>query len=434
MNFLTVSKILKLGLLLTAGLGSLIVTVKFITKKAKVIGNQLKMSFLKDPELQSAENLLKSYGKFLRGYKESLRKKLLPGATADGVESQRNICVDFGGDTENVSIFELLDSENKILNKILIVFFHLGGEAKRLNNGSKEIIKRLIIIEDEIKSSDNNELTPEEATNNVIVKFSYALEDLLNMKFLIQNSIFLSVNVIHQFSALFAMEKYFCITPSSCFPSNLDDVGMLLKNLMVLDEIFTTAEYQVYLSLYGEFISAQEGQMDENILRNLQNTLHELQLLLDGNIFQIAIDNLVALKTKIKPKALIKLESFILVYIKNLVNAINMYDSNISELTEVDEVIKLNIFMVVYQSLFDNCDPKTLRLVTEMNNRHCTIIIHNILWNGNEFLRKNIPALFKFNLDVAKMQQSYMSQRVQSLGKDSTLMYASQVRSLESQS
>jgi WASH complex subunit 7, N-terminal len=382
------------------------------------------MSFLKDPEVQAAENLLRSYSRFLRSYKENLKQRV---PANNSQNNEKLFSLKFGESTESIPVFELLESENKILNKILLVFFHLGKEAKRLQKGSEKIIQKLIIVQDEIETTENSDVTLEEATNNAIVKFSYALEDLLNMKFLIQNSIFLSVNVLDQFSALFTMEKYFQITPNSCFPSNLDDVAILFKNLMVLDAIFENLNYKTYLQLYGEFISSQEDQMDADVMRNLQNTLHELHLLLEGNIFQIGIDNLIALKGKIKEKSLKRLESFMLVYIKNLINAISMYDVNVSELTETDEIIKLNVTIVIYQQLFGNFDPKNLRFTTEINNKFCAITIYNILWNGNEFLKKNVPALFKSTLDVAKIQQNFMNQKVQTLGKDATVMYASQI-------
>lgn len=223
------------------------------------------------------------------------------------------------------------------------------------------------------------------------------------------------------------MEKYFQITPASCFPSNLDDIGMLFKNLMTFDEIFINSDYKTYLQLYGEFIASQEGQIDDGALRNLQNTLQELHLLLDGNIFQIGIDNLVALKAKIKARSLKRLESFLLIYIKNLIGDINMYESNISELTETDQVIKLNIFIAIYQKLFGNFDSKNLRLASEINNKFCAITIANFLWNGNEFLKKNVPSLFKSSLDIAKIQQNFLSAKVQSMSKDAAAMYASQV-------
>lgn len=383
------------------------------------------MSFLKDPEAQAAENLLRSYSRFLRCFKDNLVKQ--GKLSAENQHSEKLFSLKFGEKTEHISVYELLESENKILNKILLVFFHLGREAKRLQEGARKIIEKLLIVQDEIESSDNNDLTAEDASNNAVVKFSYALEDLLNMKFLIQNSIFLSVNVFHQFSALFTTEKYFHITPNSCFPSNLDDVAILFKNLMVFDEIFKNLNYKTYLQLYGELVSKQEGQMDENVMRNLQNTLHELHLLLEGNIFQIGIDNLIALKSKIREKSLKRLENFMLVYIKNLINSISMYDANVSDLSETDEIIKLNVSVVIYQQLFGNFDPKNLRLTTEINNKFCAITVFNILWNGNEFLKKNIPGLFKSSLDVPKIQQNYMTQKVQSLGRDVTVMYASQI-------
>lgn len=149
------------------------------------------MSFLKDPEAQAAENLLRTYGKFLRSFKENLKQNV----STKSESREKLFRMKIAENSENVSVFELLESDNKIMNKILLVFFHLGNEAKRLEHGSVNIIDKLIVIEDEIRSSDNSELSPEEATNNAIVKFSYALESLMNMKFLIQNSIFLSVNV-----------------------------------------------------------------------------------------------------------------------------------------------------------------------------------------------------------------------------------------------
>lgn len=378
------------------------------------------MSFLRDPEQHAAEQLLRSYGKFLRNFKENLKTEI----SAKTSHNNKIIGLKYGDRTENISMFELLDSDNKVLSKILLVFFHLQKEATKLNEGAKEIIEKLMIIQDEIESSDNSELSQEEATQNVIVRFSFALEDLLNMKFLIQNTIFLSVNVIHQLSALFSYEKFFCITPSSFFPSNLDDVANLLHYLMVLDNIFRNSDFMTYLQLYGELISAQNDQMEEEMLRSLQSSLHELHLLLDGNIFQLAIDNLKALKTKIKPKALKRLENFILIHLKNLINSINFYDGTTSKLSETNEVVKLNILIVLYHQLFENLDPKSLRLATEINNKFCAIVVFNQVWNGNEILRENVPTLFKSSLDIPKQQQQFLALKVQQLEKDATVNFA----------
>jgi len=395
---------------------------------AEVRRIKTKMSFLKDPQEKAAEDLLKRYGAFLRNYKHSIAPRL--STNKANFIPLHQIEIDYGHDKEKLSMFQLLESENKLLSKILVVFFHLSRESKKLHNAAGEIIEKLILVEDDISSNDSaSELTPEEASTNAVCKFSFVLEDLLNMKFLIQNSIFTSVSVFHQLAALLAMEKYFLLNPATCFPCNFDDVGLMMKNLLLFDSIFLNSNYKTYLQLYGELISSS-SQLDENVLRNLQNTLHELDLLLEGNIFQIAIDNLLTLRSKLKQKTQKKLESCMFSYIKNIINSIDKFEPNmLSELTETDEIIKLNIFVVLFYSLFGQFDPKSLRMLTDINSKYCTIVMHNIVWNGSEFLRKFAPGLFKSSMDVSKIQQSFMTQKLQSLSKD-TAMFASQVSRL----
>lgn len=377
------------------------------------------MSFIKTSENQIAEDLMKTYGRFLRTFKDSISK--LTGTTR---ETSKNKIFELKHESspENISIFQLLESENKLLSKILVVFFHLEQEAEQLYIKASPIINKLLITEDEIISTMESS---DDSTESAVLKFSYALEDLLNMKFLIQNSIYLSSNVIQQYGALFTMEKFLHITPSINFPSNLDDVALLLKNLIIFDTIFQSGVYKSYLQLYGEMLIVNEAKFEANEdgFRNLQNTLHELDLLLDGNIFQIAIDNVIATKTKIKAKALKMLENFILMYIKNLISSISIFDSanNISELSDTDEITKLNIMAIVYQRLFGNFEPKTLRFIIDINNKFPAIILYgNIIFNGNEFLRKFSPSLEKTNLDVDKMQQNFLNNKIHSLCRDAT--------------
>lgn len=374
------------------------------------------MSFIKSSENQMAEDLMKTYGRFLRTFKESINNLTSTRETSNKIFELKH-----ESSPENISIFQLLESENKLLSKILVVFFHLEQEASVLYLEASPIINKLLIIEDEIISTMESN---DDSTESAVLKFSYALEDLLNMKFLIQNSIYLSSNVIQQYGALFSMEKFLHITPSINFPSNLDDVALLLKNLIIFDTIFRSGVYKSYLQLYGEMLIVNEAKFEANEdgFRNLQNTLHELNLLVDGNMFQIAIDNIVATKTKVKARALKMLENFVLTYIKNLISSINIFDSanNISELSDTDEIMKLNIMTVVYQRLFENLEPKTLRFIIEINSKFPAIILYgNIIFNGNEFLRK-FSIVTEKSSDVDKMQQNFLNQKIHSLCRDAT--------------
>lgn len=384
------------------------------------------MNFLKNSDAQAAEDLLKIYGRFIRNYKETT-EKLTSSKPSSKISSNffqlRNDSL-----PENVSMIELLQSENKLVTKVLIVFFHLNKEARKLIRHSKLMTNKLIIIEDEIISV--NELAGvngSDPNDDALLKFSYALEDLFNMKFLIQNSIFLSVNVIQQYCALFSIEKFLHITPTSHFPSNLDDVVSIFRNLMILDKIFQSGIYKSYLELYCELL-LQKTAEDDDRHKNLLNTLHELDLLLDGNIFQIALDNIVAIKSRIKPRSLKALENFLLIYIKNVIFGINVFNSNISELSDVEEVIKVNVAVVIYQRMFENLDPKLVRMINDINLKYPSIIIEgNIIWNGNDFLKTYLPSLEKTNFDLDKTQRNYMNQKVNEICRE-TVQYSSQVR------
>lgn len=387
------------------------------------------MSFIKTSESQAAEDLMKSYGRFLRNFKESLNKV----GVEDKSSSQILLILKHDSTPDNVSVFQLLDSDNKLLTKVLIVFFHLSKEAKKLIKHAAPIVKKLTLIEDEIVSAmeAQNDGVNGDPIENAIIKFSYSLEELMNMKFLIQNSIFLSANVIQQYCALFTMEKFLHIMPSTQFPSNLDDVALLFKNLMIFDTIFRSGIYKSYLELYGEMLVKNETKFgaNEDAFRNLQSTLHELDLLLDGKIFELALDNIIAIKARIKTKSLTMLENFMLTYIKNLISSINVLDSgnNISELSDTDDIIKLNIMTVIYQKLFENLDPKNLRCIIEVNNKYPALILHgNFIYNGNEFLKRFISSMEKTNIDIDKMQHTFLSQKIHALNRDAT-QYSTQL-------
>lgn len=381
------------------------------------------MSFSKNSEAQEADSLLKEYGRFIRNY------KVMTSRLTNGKESKKFIQLQVVENPENISMIELLDSENKLMTKVLIVFFHLSKEARKLIKHSKIIANKLTVIEDEIISV--NEMTGSTGVSNqenALVKFSYALEDLVDMKFVIQNTIYLSVNVFQQYCALFSMDKLLHITPTTHFPSNLDDVLLLFGNLMTFDIIFKSGIYKTYLEQYNSHLMSNEQMEQDDRYLNLQNTLHELDLLLDGNIFQIALDNIVAIKERVKAKNLKMLENFMLSFIKNLIYGIGLKDLNISELSDTEEIIKLNIAVVLYQRMFDNLDVKHLKLIENINSKYPAIILHgNVVWNGNEFLKMYLTNMEKANLDLDKLELLYLKQKVNALQKD-TVEFTTQVR------
>ena len=193
------------------------------------------MNSLKDPLAASGEELLKKFGSFLRTYKENLEN--LSGESGINQNNSTNLFrLDYSHDKENLNEFQLIESDNKLLNKILLVFYHLHQEVKRLNQESQNTLQTLIYVEDDISNSgENSELNNDDLMTNAIVKFSFVLEDLLNMKFLVQNSILVANNIIQQMSALYSMEKYIKITAASVFPVNLIITHLLANSNLTKD-------------------------------------------------------------------------------------------------------------------------------------------------------------------------------------------------------
>lgn len=123
-------------------------------------------------------------------------------------------------DCEKVSLFKLLESDNKILSKILLVFGVLKEETRYLNFESRRIQQILVFFDDELTNlgSEDKKLTNEEYNNLVIVKFSANLEHFVRLKYLVQKLIFVANHYVQQLSALFLNDKFVNVQLTNCFP------------------------------------------------------------------------------------------------------------------------------------------------------------------------------------------------------------------------
>lgn len=122
---------------------------------------------------------------------------------------------------ENISLFKLLESDNKLLSKILLVFGVLKEETRFLNEESIRIQKILIFLDDDLNNlggSDERKLSHEEYNNLVMVKFSANLEHFVKLKYLVQKLIYLATHYVKQLSALFLNDKFVNVQLTNCFP------------------------------------------------------------------------------------------------------------------------------------------------------------------------------------------------------------------------
>lgn len=393
------------------------------------------MEFQKDQELLEADKVLKSYGRFIRSFNHIL----LEDPDERMAISEKVLHLSINGDkNENIDSIDLLQgSENTVLTKILIVLLHLRHETTKLYKASKEIVQNLMLTQNEIdqndkETDDSSSMSDEERLQKNVEIFSFALEDLLNMKFLIQNIIFVIINLINQLSAMFSSEKsFFCVSQTSFFPSALDDIAKLLQSLMIFDDIIRNSDFRNYLEIYGEIVQTNTQQnVESEMFKSLLSTLHELHMVLDGgSILHLCLDNLSVAKIKIGPKSVKKFESFFLTYLKNLSNSLNSFDGSSENLEDVHPVMKINVMTILYQALFQSSDMKNvLRITMDINSKFPAIvsggIVCNHIWNGNEVLQEFIPSFQKNISDVTKQQEQYLTTKINHL-EESAINWAS---------
>jgi hypothetical protein len=123
------------------------------------------------------------------------------------------IKINYDTDNEDISLFQLLECDNKLLSKILMVFAVLKNEVLYLGGESKKLQQIFLYLDDDLNnlgsSEEQKKLTNEEYTSILLVKFSSNLQHFVRFKFLVQKIVFVANHYVQQLAALFLNDKYF---------------------------------------------------------------------------------------------------------------------------------------------------------------------------------------------------------------------------------
>lgn len=127
--------------------------------------------------------------------------------------TQPIVNIKYSSNTENLPITKLFESE-RLLNKTILTFAYLCNEVNDIIADSKEMqIKFLYIDEDLcsmqplIEDSENQQTVPFSTNEKIIYKMSNSMELLCNMQYLLQRSIIIGNNILHQCGAFLSFEK-----------------------------------------------------------------------------------------------------------------------------------------------------------------------------------------------------------------------------------
>lgn len=215
----------------------------------------------------------------------------------------------------------------------------------------------------------------------------------------------------------------------------MEDLGNILYNLLIFDSIIAHSNFKSQLKIYKKSLQShyidENSNYNEDLLKCLSNTINEIELLLDNSLLDLAFENIRALRANMKQKVLTKLPNFFLSHIKNLFQAVGKFDEKpLSDFHESEIILQLSIYCVLFQKIYCTLDQKMFKNLMEVNNKYCGItLIGGIVWNHVEFFKKRVPTLMKYckvNQDFNKIQQLFLKEKVQNLGRD-TINYAVQV-------
>lgn len=242
---------------------------------------------------------MRNFGKFLEKH-----QKLLSNITTDispqytsnptakiSSEQFGPIRIKYAGEDENISYFQLIDSDNKILNKILIAFTHLCKSAYTLTDKSQELIQKFLYHDEDL-----SEVAGEEPTGyGNIIKLSEILKFLFEIKNFLNQCVAISTNITKQLGALFDIEKsYLNLQTSLHFQSVFNRLSDLVHIIAIFDEILPNSNIMHNWITYKKSVKSVElnlGKFDNKFEKSavvgLQSVLMELEEIFSGRLLQV---------------------------------------------------------------------------------------------------------------------------------------------------
>ncbi|KAF5274542.1 hypothetical protein FQA39_LY07154 [Lamprigera yunnana] len=370
------------------------------------------------------EYQLHLYSKFLE--KHDAKLKSFQGRLSNLHHIRKQTVIIENAAVEDIPLLELVQSDNKLLSRILISLGSLCEELTLLINEVYNNFYITLIVYGEGGScyliNTNSKLLVSEpvgGTENLLL-ISRLMEHLQKVLFFVNRVQNVIALLLKQLCAILG-KKLYNESSVTCFPEPLDYLAELLVCLITLDSICGGLRdhchsYQKSIKL----ILHNPSQFDipTQQLHFLKECVAEIETkLLRGNIFQQTVEKCVDDGLVMTMKNC-SLSNEIISYIHQMINELEKDEENMF-FTQI--WLQVNAMYVLYYYLFGNIDKKVYKRLAEVNKKSAAcVIVGNIVWYPEVFLTKHIPVLSK-NLDVnlfAHNRVTLITNRSQNLPKE----------------
>lgn len=324
---------------------------------------------------------------------------------------------------ESLNLFQLVNTNNKILNKIVCVFAHLCLEAKHLRELAERYQLEFLYIDQEIFADTSKD------QHQLIVAMSEQLEFLCNIQYLVQRTLFVAIDMFKQLGAFFADSRYILnnnISTSIQLQSVFGYLADLATIFVTFDQILFKSNLCETWSMFMKSINSLydnldqfSGQYNESEIGGLRNVLNELELLFKGDLFQMLIDALYGVKLQFDNKTTSAFSYHYLAYIKTQFFKIDKYPALIlNDFSESREIIKINVMCILNHNVFTKLEQNMFTRLFDINTKYCGIaLVEHILWCPEMFVSRYIvhatktaasKSQTKYIADAPKLRQEYL--------------------------
>ncbi|KAI5723753.1 hypothetical protein M8J76_010468 [Diaphorina citri] len=377
------------------------------------------------------ETQLQKFGKFLFNYTSKLDQ--LKGTHFEYPNSNKFTYVkirllyqeeNVDSEYQQENLINLVNTDNVIYNKIIIIFTHLNNEINFIVNQMKSNYYNLLLYYGESDTPEN--FSPEIQISNMLGKLQELLK-LVKYAYKILNECMKQLNSIYYFQW-----NNKCVGDNNiCLYDMFLCLSELLMSFATLDEIVSNqALFIDHWNIYKQAIICQiqsnSLDIDSKKVKILHKMMNDIEnVLLSGKIFS----NAMHIKCN-EMKTNAKLSASMLNYIK--LNITKFENKQLSVLTyhKCLHFIKICMLYAFHINTYGMNDKKLFRQVWECFKKYTSITIYcNIVWFPDVFFQRHVNININSIIDkksvqtISSIRDNYILQSHENLYKEVNIYY-----------
>eukprot|EP01094_Clydonella_sp_ATCC50884_P012957 TRINITY_DN2324_c0_g1_i2.p1 TRINITY_DN2324_c0_g1~~TRINITY_DN2324_c0_g1_i2.p1 ORF type:complete len:1145 (+),score=548.34 TRINITY_DN2324_c0_g1_i2:58-3435(+) len=374
---------------------------------------------------EKMHTFLAEYGQQLRDLEETLHESLSDAWDAD----MDPVSLD-ARPYEQTNVLELLNTENKVFNKVILVFAALCKEAESLCDIAKDkFYGPFLCFGQDGKGQEEGDSQ---------LRIGEMLPFLMDMLNYVNRVYSVIKNMVQQLASLYHAQQQLYVKSFKGVHLNtvFHQLSELLTVLITLDEIIAqNAEFKLAWSMYKRMAHTVKGDAeryatDEARMLQFEKLLLQLEgQLLDGLIYQNAISQEFDFPGVIEARRNDVFNKEFMLNIKAIWSRMTAKSGDLNEIYQRRSFIGLCALYVFYFILFNQpSDKKFFKQVWDM---HKVIpVIHlagNVVWFSSDFLRKKVPYMVKAAVGqqatVKEFQKNYVKELDKTFERECAAMY-----------